>query len=61
MNKLYEGWIDNNIGDEGVESLGEVLKINTSLTQLDLAGDEEMRNEMKELKSLCRENEKKTT
>ncbi len=37
-------WIDNGIGREGAETLSETLKINTSLTSLDLGCDE---NEMK--------------
>ena len=43
-------WIVNHIGDEGAKSLGEALKINTSLKRLGLYGDEEIRNELKELK-----------
>ena len=38
------------LGDEGVKSLSESLKINASLTLLNLNGDEMIRNEMKELK-----------
>ena len=30
--------IDNGFGDEGIEQLSEVLKANSSLTQLDLQG-----------------------
>ena len=33
-------WKDNDIGDEGAKSLGEALKINTSLTGLNLRSDE---------------------
>ena len=38
-------WIDNRIGDEGAKSLSESLKINTSLTTLDLWSDEKIWNE----------------
>ena len=34
--------IDNQIGDEGAKSISESLKINTSLTQLELGGDEDL-------------------
>ena len=30
--------IDTNVGDEGLKYLSESLKVNTTLTQLDLAG-----------------------
>ena len=33
-------WIGNYIGFEGAKSLSETLKINTSLTSLDLTRDE---------------------
>ena len=36
--------IDNNIGAEGAKSMSEMLKVNTSLTSLDLRSEEE-RNE----------------
>ncbi len=39
-------WIGNHIGTEGAKSLSESLKINTSLTKLDLQSDEKKR-EMK--------------
>ena len=38
-------WIGNGIGDEGAKTISESLKINTSLTELDLGGDEKIRNE----------------
>ena len=40
-----EEWIDNQIGYEGAKTISESLKINTSLTTLDLNGDEKIRNE----------------
>ena len=33
--------IDNGIGDEGAKSMSEMLKVNTTLTTLDLSGEEE--------------------
>ena len=43
-------WIDNQIGNEGAKTISESLKINTSLTKLDLSCDEKIRNEKKEVK-----------
>jgi len=37
MNK----WTGNEIGDEGANKISETLKVNTTLTKLDLGGDEE--------------------
>ena len=36
MNK----WTDNEIGDEGASKISESLKVNTTLTELNLTGDE---------------------
>ena len=36
--------IDNNIGDEGAKAMSEMLKVNSTLTSLDLRSEEE-RNE----------------
>ena len=38
-------WTDNKIGDEGARMISEALKINTTLTELDLSGDEIWKNE----------------
>ena len=46
-------WIDNQIGSEGAKTISESLKINTSLTFLDLRSEEKIRNEKE------RRNEKK--
>ena len=43
-------WIDNRIGNEGAKTIGESLKINTSLTSLDLRCDEKIRNEKERTK-----------
>ena len=32
-------WTDNNIGDEGANAISESLKINTTLTHLNLGGN----------------------
>ena len=40
--KKWKKWIDNEIGDEGAKSISEALKINTSLTILNLRGDEKI-------------------
>ena len=41
----WKKWIGNIIGNEGAKRISESLKINTSLTELNMNGDEEMRNE----------------
>ena len=33
-------WTDNNIGNSGARMISESLKTNTTLTELDLGGDE---------------------
>ena len=33
-------WTDNKIGEEGAKMISKLLKINTTLTKLDLSGDE---------------------
>ena len=48
-------WIGNQIGSEGAKTIRESLKINTSLTTLDLYGDEKIRNE--EVKRMKRNEE----
>ena len=35
-------WIGNQIGDEGAKAVSESLRINTSLTSLNLSGDEKI-------------------
>ena len=47
MNK----WTDNKIGAEGASKISEALKVNTTLTELNLGGDELEYNEKeKEMK-----------
>ena len=53
--KKIKEWIDNTTGDEGAKALSESLKINTSLTQLVLAGKVTKRSE--EMKRMKMENE----
>ena len=38
---------ENGIGDEGAKAMSEMLKVNTTLTSLDLRGEEEERMEKK--------------
>ena len=45
-----EKWIGNEIGYEGAKTISESLKINTSLTSLDLSGDEKVWNEKEKKK-----------
>ena len=48
-------WKENNIGPEGAKSFIESLKINASLTLLNLNGDEMIRNELKKTKEMVGE------
>ena len=41
---------DNEIGDEGAKALSEMLKVNTTLTSLQLLSEEERKEERKERK-----------
>ena len=43
--KRNNKWKVNQMGDEGAKTISESLKINTSLTELNLEGDEKIRNE----------------
>ena len=48
MKIINEHGLVNRIGDIGAKRINESLMINTSLTKLDLEGDEKIRNEKKE-------------
>ena len=37
-----EKWTDNHIRDEGAKAINEAMKINTTLTSLDLKGDDKI-------------------
>ena len=39
-NDKMKKWTDNNIGDEGARMISESLKTNTTLTKLNLSGNE---------------------
>ena len=41
---------DNEIGDEGAKAMSEMLKMNATLTSLDLSGEEEERKEKRKKK-----------
>jgi len=45
-------WIGNKIGDEGARMISDSLKINTTLTVLDLGGDEIEANENKKNRNI---------
>ena len=47
---------DNGIGDEGVKALSEMLKMNTTLTELNLRGEEERKRE-REIKRMMNESQ----
>ena len=51
INKL----IGNEIGDEGAKSMSETLKVNTTLTELFLSGEEEKNEEKGERNEKTRE------
>ena len=48
--KRNDKWIDTRIGDEGAKTISESLKINTSLTKLNLGSDEKIWNEKEKMK-----------
>ena len=41
---------ENKIGDEGAKAMSEMLKVNSTLTTLDLGGEEERKEKEKERK-----------
>ena len=41
-NDKNEIWTDNNIGDEGARMISESLKTNSTLTELNLGGDDKI-------------------
>ena len=41
---------DSEIGDEGAKAMSEMLKVNTTLTTLNLGGEEERKEKEKEKK-----------
>ena len=45
----------NGIGNEGAKSMSEALKSNTTLTSLDLCGEEEERERERETKEMMNE------
>ena len=40
-------WKENKIGAEGANKISESLKVNTTLTELDLSGDDKIDKKMK--------------
>ena len=47
MKSKQKKWTDNQLGDEGASAISESLKINTTLTKLNLCGDEIRNNKWK--------------
>ena len=41
---------DNGIGDEGAKAMSEMMKVNTTLTSLNLSGEEERKKRKKRMK-----------
>ena len=41
---------DNGIGDEGAKAMSEMLKVNTTLTELDLGGEKRRKKEKRKKK-----------
>ena len=48
---------DNEIGVEGAKALSEMMKVNTTLTSLDLGGEEEEKGKEKEQEKKRRVND----
>ena len=44
-NGTWSGWAVNRVGDEGARGLGDALKTNTTLTTLNLQGEQQDRKE----------------
>ena len=42
---------DNEIGDEGAKAMSEMMKVNTTLTSLDLSCEKEAKSKIKEIKN----------
>ena len=55
--KRNDKWIGNKIGDEGAKTISESLKINTSLTELNLRCDEKIWNEKDRINEMKWKNE----
>ncbi len=54
MKMKWNKWTGNIIGEEGAIKISETLKVNTTLTVLDLRGDDKEKNEKeKEMKMKC--------
>ena len=52
LNGTLSGWAGNRIGDEGARVLGDALKTNTTLTQLELNSEQQDHKEtLKESKA----------
>ena len=49
--KSKQKWTDNKIGDEGASAISESLKINTTLTELNLRCDETRNQNEKQKKN----------
>ena len=50
LNDCFELFAENDIDDEGAKTLSEMLKVNTTLTTLNLEGEEERKVEGKQIK-----------
>ena len=53
--KEVKEWIGNQIGSEGAKTISESLKINTSLTELNLRSDEKIRNKNERIEMIRNE------
>ena len=48
IKKQYDSWLsDNQIGYEGVKTISEMLQVNTTLTSLNLSGQEKTKSRKK--------------
>ena len=56
-----EWWTVNQIGDEGAKAISEAMKINTTLTELNLTGDDKRGKRKKSEKWKQKMNDEQTT
>ena len=50
--RMNDDWVDNKIGGEGAKTIGELLKKNSTLTELDLTGKERAERKRTKTKEL---------
>ena len=53
FNEIIEKWTANNIGSEGANKISESLKINTTLTQLNMYGNWNTATNRNDFDTIC--------